>query len=564
MKQPTPARTAPEAIPSHAPVPGRDPGGGSAAARPLAAAGLLLLAAAIGLRLVHLGNVPGVNGDEAWYGVLALKVAAGDAPAWWTPTGNLVNPFYLAPLVLLHLAVAPSVVALRSVAVASGVLALAVNFILCRRVYGGRTAAISTMLLAVLPINIAYSRFGWDSSQSLLATVPVVYCSLAAARGGAGAWGRLVAAAVALGAALVVHPTNVFVAPFVLIAGARLSWPGGVPARFAALRRPARPMLYAALASAALALAWLGQRWLVVAAGRALDLQQVFEFANRLQRLFTGVTVYQFIPGTFAGPSLTPGESAALAAHDLAGLAILGAAVSFLANRARGTRDARDSTLLLACGASLAGFYLIAGPDAIAPHWERYGIGLIAPVTVVLARSASTWLPPAAGAGRTAVLLAVGWVVVASFTWNYFRAFRTSGGRSHQTFRTGTAEPKAAAIDYIASRRSGGGTDWIVTTTWWTYWPLAYLAGGLEGMPVLRTDDAWTNPAVVAAAGTGRVWVVEFTGSEEAAAGRAALKAASMSAAVAESPQARLQNMFTLDYSGRAVLSVFRAAPPVR
>ena len=38
------------------------------------------------------------------------------------------------------------------------------------------------MLLAVLPVNIAYSRFGWDTSQTLLATLPAVYLPLLAAK----------------------------------------------------------------------------------------------------------------------------------------------------------------------------------------------------------------------------------------------------------------------------------------------------------------------------------------------------------------------------------------------
>ena len=142
-----------------------------------------LLSVATWLRCHALGNVPGVNGDEAWYGVRAWWLLhGGPYGGWHTPTGNPLNPLFVGPLALLHLWLPPSIALLRSVAVAGGLAALAINWLLCRWVFDRRTAAISTLLLAVLPINIAYSRFAWDASQSLAATLPVVYLALAAVR----------------------------------------------------------------------------------------------------------------------------------------------------------------------------------------------------------------------------------------------------------------------------------------------------------------------------------------------------------------------------------------------
>ncbi|HEY1784011.1 MAG TPA: hypothetical protein VGG30_00635, partial [Pirellulales bacterium] len=144
--------------------------------RALAAANLLaLVAVAIGLRSWQLGNIPGLNGDEAWLGVQAEHLAAGEPIAWRTPTGNPVNLFLLLPVAALHLVFAPSVWVLRAMAVVSGVAALAANFWLCRRVFDRRVAMVSTAVLAVLPIAIAYSRFAWDASQTILATVLVLY-----------------------------------------------------------------------------------------------------------------------------------------------------------------------------------------------------------------------------------------------------------------------------------------------------------------------------------------------------------------------------------------------------
>ena len=91
-----------------------------------------------------------------------------------TPTGNLANPFFFGPLVLLQACCRPSIAVLRTVSLASGLLASG-QLAALARVFDRRTAWVSTLALAVLPINIAYSRIAWDASQSLLATLPVLY-----------------------------------------------------------------------------------------------------------------------------------------------------------------------------------------------------------------------------------------------------------------------------------------------------------------------------------------------------------------------------------------------------
>ena len=111
-----------------------------------------------------------------------MEILHGQALFVATPTGNVPNPLFLCPMVLLHLAMHPAIWVLRSVSLASGLAALAINAWLCCRVFDRSTAAISTLCLAILPVNIAYSRFAWDASQSLLATLPVLYLALAAVR----------------------------------------------------------------------------------------------------------------------------------------------------------------------------------------------------------------------------------------------------------------------------------------------------------------------------------------------------------------------------------------------
>ena len=109
---------------------------------------MLLLTISVAMRLWRLDSVPGLNGDEAWYGVQALEwldgpANDGDSFSWRTPTGNLITPFFFLPQVLVHLYFEPGTATLRATAVTSGILALALNYWLCCQVFDRRTATIA-------------------------------------------------------------------------------------------------------------------------------------------------------------------------------------------------------------------------------------------------------------------------------------------------------------------------------------------------------------------------------------------------------------------------------------
>ena len=69
-------------------------------------------------------------------------------------------------------------------------------------------AWVATLLLATLPVTIAYGRFGWDSSQSVLVGVLLIYCLMTR---------RWALAALCFVLGVWVHPTNIFLAPLVFI-----------------------------------------------------------------------------------------------------------------------------------------------------------------------------------------------------------------------------------------------------------------------------------------------------------------------------------------------------------
>ena len=258
---------------------------------------LALLLVAMWFRCPALDAIPGINGDEAWYGVQAWELLHGGRPSLHTPTGNLLNPFFCGPLLLLQACFPPSIVVLRAVSLLSGLLALAVNWWLCRWVFDHRTALVSTLGLAVLPIDIAYSRFAWDASQSLLATLPVLYLSLAAVRFPA-RHERLTALAIlALVVAVVVHPTNI-------LAGAAIA--AALAMRWRQLRASPRSLLLVVLALLALVI-WKTCLIKAPAMDFAQRVEQLHELASPARwsraailygQLFSGETIYQYIPGT--------------------------------------------------------------------------------------------------------------------------------------------------------------------------------------------------------------------------------------------------------------------------
>ena len=122
-------------------------------------------------------------------------------------------------------------------------------------------------------------------------------------------------------------------------------------------------------------------------------------------------------------------------------------------------------------------FYLVAGPAAIAPHAERYGVCLVAPLVTLVALGWTHWLAPGRPLARplaaALILLACGWLGV--FSLRYFGRILTTGGQSHVAFRTAAVEPKQAAWDWIVAHRAGRPIQ-VEADSWWTYWPLAYLS----------------------------------------------------------------------------------------
>lgn len=420
----------------------------------------VVIAIAILFRVLELGRLPGINGDEAWYGVQAQRWASGEMVDWRTPSGNLPGPLQLGGLLLLQAVFEPSFALLRVPSLIASLGAMAMAYAIGRRFFDRTTAMIALLLMAALPVNIAYARFGWDTSHLGLVILAAAYAALA---------GRRVLSALAFGLSVTVHPTAVFAGPFLalLVFGREMET---VPLRPAIARLlPYLAMLI--LASGLLAITTSGGQALASFSGlgdRLTAPAQWAAFGILFERLMTGETVYRYITGQGFG-RLTP-------SIDLAGAVLImglaASAIITLRRRAFGIAAGVVTGWLL----SLLLFFLIAGNGALQPHFERYALWLIAPTSLAVAVLVRRLVRRDNVA--ITITLAITILLLAGFWLRYFVVLETQGSLSSRTFWTGPAEPKQAAHDQLAAVARAEGPIRVVAEDWWLFWPVRYLAGG--------------------------------------------------------------------------------------
>src|SRR4029453_14213726 len=267
---------------------------------------LLIVTVAVAFRLIDLGWLPGMQGDEAWYGLQARLLLAGDAVQWRTPTGNVPGLIQIGSLTLLHALFPPSLLLLRIPTLISSLTAMAVACSIGRRFLSPVSAVAALLLMAALPINIIYARFGWDPSHSGLLVLLAVYAAWA---------NRRLLAAMTFALAMTNHPSAVFIAPFLT-----LSYLGFDLTRHKVRRAAANTLSFVTLLVFAIVFVML----LSPVTGQYLDagksFQRVFnpgawgDFMVSLAELISGQTSYSMITGQGFGALLPAIDAFALAA----------------------------------------------------------------------------------------------------------------------------------------------------------------------------------------------------------------------------------------------------------
>ncbi len=240
-------------------------------------------------------------------------------------------------------------------------------------------------------------------------------------------------------------------------------------------------------------------------------------FINDLAGLFSGVTAYEYISGTL-GPHA---RDATVALTIEVALTFITAFIAWLVvwacyRRIRRGRSTLDLALAIAWIGCIGAFFLVAGPEAVRPHFERYAICLIAPTIVLTARGLHWWMQPSTrfSFATAPLLIVLAWTSLFVFKRQYFGEFATHGGNSHRTFRTAAAEPKQAALALILERTPSGEPIQISTSEWWLYWPLRYLAYGHDRIQVEQRDGEDSRSIEEQLLPDRDHWIVEFAEEE--------------------------------------------------
>lgn len=446
------------------------------------AALLVVFGGAIWLRASSLETLPELNGDEAYEGLQVMRWIQGQPFDWLTVNGNPLDPFLILPLVPLHALFGPSAWVLRLPALLCGVLTIVLSVRLLRSTLGHASALITAILVATLPLAIAYSRIGHEYGQIPLAGL---LCLQAALRG------RPVWLALALGGALLVHPINVFlipmVAPVVLV-----GWWARPPAQ-------ARPrwawilgLSLTALAGIALGLI-LWRRPVVQGAIQARPALDWWAFSDGLLRAL----LFQFQP-----PATGDGWLARTVLATLLGLSVtIGLWVV--------VRQRRRSALALGVGVglALAMFHLLAGPHQFGRiDTHRYAVVFLMPLCVLL----GAWLGPlvpdlSAGTDRQLATNLAGLTVGALFLFaGYSTIFTTTTRDGRERLITPWAdarEPNRQVIRRVLAdvRADPVRRDRPVQLIGQEYWdslPLQYLAAaqpGIEVSQLIDLEDIWRH-----------------------------------------------------------------------
>lgn len=449
----------------------------------------LTLTASLGLRVIGLDHLPGVNGDEAVYGVHALSWLHGTALSELrTGTDLPMNAPYFGVVAALHAVLEPSVLTLRLAPLAHSLAVLLLAWLLFRK-RGGLFASLFVVTLAVLPIHIGYARFAWDSA----ATPTMLLLTLAAASRLRPLW-----TCAAFAGALWVHPVNVLALPIACAPFVLQRWPRHPEGSLRAPGWRVCMLVLGALAGLSLlglllersdalptrVLMVLRAKLVSRALARLLDPAEALAFVGLHVDLLSGATIYRYIAGSL------PSQAASW--HRLTACCVLGAVLALGARRLWAAQRSQDLALLAGLLISGALAYVVGGPTVLRPSTERYGMFLTVPSCYVFAACLTALASDARRATAVrAGLAAIGALLIACFATYYIGALRAPDADRERAFRTGDIEPKRRALEAIRDMRDPQRTALLLAEDWWIYWPVRYLSERESNVRVTIPGRPW-------------------------------------------------------------------------
>jgi len=165
---------------------------------------LLITTAAFLLRFVRIDSIPpGMHGDEAATGLGARQIMSEGWIGVYTGRagGNPTGDYYLAVPFLKW--ISDPILAVRSLSVTGGTIAVIATYVLARRNAGFVTAIIAASLLAISEWAIAFSRMGSVTGNWLPSALVGAICLQEAIR--SGHWGWWLATGITLPSAIYIY-----------------------------------------------------------------------------------------------------------------------------------------------------------------------------------------------------------------------------------------------------------------------------------------------------------------------------------------------------------------------
>lgn len=456
-----------------------------------AVAAFAILAVSLTFRLLWLDRLPGINGDEAWYGSQILRCVRGLQWSGWTPTGLPINPLLFITEWLLLNCFEPNFWVLRLPIVIWSFVGLMLTYALYRWVYGRTDGAMLVLCLtACLPAHLAYSRFCWDGSFAFVSFPLLIFPLLRLLQGHRG---KTEMALFFCGCifAVWVHATHallVAAALAVLVWEERDSW---LP-----IAR-SHPITTLAVLSAVAIVALIAIRRSSLLKGLresvASSMDRLPQHLAGLGEVMVGPRVFEYLAGVpmpgWVGPAIV----------------IFYVAAGGLGFALWRWGKPTDRRLIVVSGLLLA-LVLILG-RTLRLHrasYERYvlymvpllGLLVVQGVVSLGNQMRGRWAGP-----MTRLLpLCLSACCLIHFWVSYFAPLRDSVylARQHRTFQSGPTEPKAVVADLIRSELSRSGERvTIYAEDWWLAHAIDYLLGGRHEIVTGKLPDSCSTPAIV-------------------------------------------------------------------
>ncbi len=448
---------------------------------------VLILLISLFYRFWKLGVIPGANADEYWLFYHFKDILNDRSSDLLTPTGRpLAFPYAMAAY-FSDLIFPGTFWTLRVPAAVSGVLTIIAAFFFLNKTHSIFAATAASVLIAVIPINIVFSRLGWEYGFIGLASLLITGFSLK---------GRWFFCLISMLFGMSLHPILVFLSPMCLLLASYDLWTKytfrisvKIMATSIIITAPVIGVAVFCLTSDVMKAVVFSKLSSIME--NLLSVERWGLFYENLFRMLSYDIVIDRVGFSYMD-SILNGKS----------LSILFLTITIIACF-RMYRQ-RNLRLLIFSGGvflSILSLYVSTGLLTVSRPYERYGLFLIVPIIICI----SVFIDHLCHTRKTRqicllLLIAGAWLSVYEFNRLYFRTFELTGGNVHPTYKTGPVEPKIAAVQWIVEdynsgvfKNSNRERPVVFTHDWRTYWPIDYVTQQKSVKLIQMTETQWTN-----------------------------------------------------------------------